>query len=68
MPGSFIPSGTDLAARLARLKTAQMRDVSERSDVSLKVIWQIKTGRTRNPRIDTACKLWPVLLCLEEKS
>ena len=59
---SHVPSTKEVMELLAPLDHGALRQRAMFSGVSFTVIYQIKTDRSRNPRLETVHKLWPHLL------
>lgn len=56
-----IPSAAEVRERLSGLGHAQVQELAAASEVPFTTLWKIKTGETKDPRIDTVRQFLPHL-------
>lgn len=54
-----IPSADELQRSLARLTTAQLRQLSVYSGVPFTTLWKVRSGETKNPGVETVRQFFP---------
>ena len=56
-----LPTTEDIANGLRCLSLKDVRALAATCGVSYLVLWSIRRGNTRNPRLETVGRLWPHL-------
>lgn len=49
-----------MQSRLAAMSHAELQQLSLKSGVPFMTLWNIRAGHTKNPRLNTLAKFWPI--------
>ncbi len=60
-----IPTPQDVRDKLSALSHAQVLALAERTAVPFTTLWKVRTGETKNPRLETVFAIWPELMVLD---
>jgi predicted transcriptional regulator len=58
---SQLPTFSDLKGRLAGMTHAEVQKLATQSGVPFMTLWNIRAGNTKNPRLETLRKFWPLI-------
>ena len=56
-----MPSSEDVRAAVKELAGVEVRRLAETSGVPLTTLWNIRTGQTAKPALDTVRQFWPLI-------
>lgn len=60
-----LPTAADVRQLMGKLSHAGMRGLAQRSGVPFTTLWKIRTGETKDPRLETVRVIWPELIGTE---
>ena len=61
----MIPTADEVRAELEKLSNSQLIQLSKLSDTPYGTLMKIQRGETKNPRIATVSKIWPLLRMMQ---
>lgn len=57
-----VPTPEQVRLLLSAMSHAQVLALSDKAGVPFTTLWKVRTGETKNPRLETVCAIWPELI------